>query len=126
MQFASLNGLTIGKCTRWSIGERQIEIDQAYWQDPTTTENEKISLIFHELGHCDLNRNHDESLRQDGYPKSLMCPYNLSFFDEESEYYYAELFGRDTSNLLPVLSLSSKAIDTDHTHEQEPCVVDVQ
>lgn len=33
-----------------------VEIDSLYW--PTLSEHQKINLIFHELGHCAMNRDH--------------------------------------------------------------------
>jgi hypothetical protein len=90
--FAPQNGNVIGMCTRWSNGYRQIEVDPTYWNDPTTTENERIALIFHELGHCDLNRDHDTTLLSSGYPESLMYPYDVGFLSSMQTYYFHELF----------------------------------
>lgn len=59
------------------------------------------ALIFHELGHCLLNRQHDPSINQFGYVNSLMNPYLVSqrlgalyYFYEA--YYIKELFRPDT------------------------------
>lgn len=92
IQFGSLDGNTIGLCTRWSSGYRQIVIDREYWESPYTTDNERTSLIFHELGHCDLNRDHVETRFANGWPTSLMYPMNYGFYDSQRDYYFTELF----------------------------------
>lgn len=38
------------------------------------------TLIFHELGHCMLGRNHDASLLPKGDPKTIMCPDNITLY----------------------------------------------
>lgn len=90
--FGHQSGNVIGVCTRWSNGYRQIQIDPTYWNDPYTTEHEKISLIFHELGHCDLNRDHVTALRSNNWPVSLMYPYNYGYNSPDQSYYFNELF----------------------------------
>ena len=82
----------LGRCTSWSNDYRQIVINKDYWKNPTTTETAKIALIFHELGHCDLNRRHTETLLSDGKPASLMYPYNIPYLPLMEEYYFDELF----------------------------------
>lgn len=113
IQLADLEYPMVGKCTRWASGYRQIEISRSYWLDEHTTESERINVLFHELGHCDLNRDHDSSFRKDGYPTSLMFPYNIGFLDNMASYYYNELFGRVTQ--------SSRT----KTDLHEPCVEDI-
>jgi hypothetical protein len=74
--FTDLKDNTVGMCTRWSNGYRQIEVDQEYWD--YASDNERSSLIAHELGHCDLNRGHSDDWN------SIMYPYNigsLNFFE---------------------------------------------
>ena len=89
---ADIEGTVIGTCTRWSDGRREIVIDQAYWYSSYTTENQRISLIFHELGHCDLDRGHIETKRSNGWPTSLMYPMNYGFNTPDANYYFTELF----------------------------------
>lgn len=90
--FSKLDGNVIGLCTRWSNGYRQIQVDFNFWNDPATTFNQRKSLILHELGHCDLNRNHTQDKFPSGWPKSLMYPYNLGYLDNMESYYFIELF----------------------------------
>jgi hypothetical protein len=96
IQFDDFSSSTqIGLCRSWTHGYRQITIDKEYWDNTYVTEEMKISLIFHELGHCDLNRQHDETLRSDGWPTSLMYPYNFGYMLQDEQYYFDELFFRD-------------------------------
>jgi len=93
IQFADFsNKSDIGICTWWSSGYRQITIDRVYWDNPYVTEDLKISLIFHELGHCDLNRQHNSALRSNGQPISFMYPYNVGYLLQDETYYFNELF----------------------------------
>lgn len=110
--FTDLPDDTVGLCTRWSNGYRQIQVDRAYWD--YISENEKRSLIFHELGHCDLNRNHEETVMSNYWPTSLMYPYNFGYPDGMEAYYMNELFNTDVA---PYAKLSSN---------DETCVHDVE
>lgn len=88
IQFAELNGNTVGVCTRWSTGERQIQIDKEYW-DNWLDEGERREVIAHELGHCDLNRDHTPHQ----YPAlSIMDPYVFSLTPSDIAHYMTELF----------------------------------
>jgi len=65
---------------------KSISIDLAYWKESNLPEKEE--LIFHELGHCVLDREHDEKqipgggfLSWESRPKSIMYPYTL-FYDD--------------------------------------------
>lgn len=51
----------------------------------------KESLIFHELGHIYLKRKHDDS-SIDGYAKSIMNSYLISYGKDKRQYYIDELF----------------------------------
>src|SRR5690606_5868720 len=58
-------------CTKW--GEyRQIEIRRDIWDSSTYIM--KLALVFHELGHCDLNRKHDDTTLDTEGPTSYMYP----------------------------------------------------
>ncbi|MEM1123104.1 MAG: hypothetical protein AAGJ18_21860 [Bacteroidota bacterium] len=46
----------IGQCTYGNNTTRRVNIDRAYWNRATDLEKEFV--IFHELGHCYLNRSH--------------------------------------------------------------------
>lgn len=71
INFANLENRKVGVCYAWSSGHREIEIDRGQWENELT-EDQKSVLIFHELGHCELNRDHRDDLREDGCPESIM------------------------------------------------------
>ena len=80
-----------GRCivTLQTIGIRWILIDLSFWHNSSPSERE--SVIFHELGHCDLNREHENkrssSIMDSGQP--LLHP---------QDFLYRELFSkRNTS-----------------------------
>lgn len=72
---------------------------------------QKEVLIFHELGHCILNREHDDSSLPNGDPKSMMIKDNIRVYSPcvylfgntvvcdftfKREYYLDELFDEST------------------------------
>jgi hypothetical protein len=114
INFKSLEPGKAGICIKYSTGQREIQIDPTYWNLPTTSLNEHISLIFHELGHCDLNRDHYNAFRQDGWPVSLMYWQNVGFPSNLEQYYYDELFGRKEVSLQgKIENLNSQTMDDD-------------
>lgn len=65
---SSSSGTTIGVCRIYTNGYREILINQDWWNCKTKIgsscvvsrpDNEKRILIFHELGHCVFDRDHD-------------------------------------------------------------------
>lgn len=103
IQFAAESGNTIGVCNWWYGGYRQIKIDPDYWNASPSNggpidDDEKLSLIFHELGHCVLNRGHLDTsfIDSNGYQvmNSWMNWY-VFFYDGypgSKSYYLHELF----------------------------------
>lgn len=66
-------------------------VDTAYWRNSTDAMKEHI--MFHELGHCILNRGHTEAQKNYG-PESVMYPYlfdDMTYISHHDEY-MAELF----------------------------------
>jgi hypothetical protein len=94
IQFSDLEDLTAGLCTRWSTGERQIQIDEYHWN--YMNEGQRINLIAHELGHCDLNRDHILDIRN-GSPISIMYPYVFTLYPSTIINYMTELFNPTVS-----------------------------
>ena len=91
VKFAPQEHPTVGVCITYTNGQREIEIDQIYWEGASAAHKEV--LIFHEFGHCILGRDHDTSLL-DGYfmPKSIMYPYIFGDkYLEQENYYLSEL-----------------------------------
>lgn len=61
IEFAHLEYPTVGQCQRYSniLKPRTIIIDYTYWFK--SSDDIRLRLIFHELGHCDLNCHHQET-----------------------------------------------------------------
>jgi hypothetical protein len=85
----------------------RIEIDRTYWDDISKTAGSdlmKENLIFHELGHGLLKRDHLNSTLVNGDWKSIMCggtkvgdrPWNINYRGERRKYYVDELFDEST------------------------------
>jgi len=83
-----------GQCaTTSSTGVRTVRVDSEYWEIASAAERE--FLIFHELGHCVLERGHLDTRDQDGNCISIMhsgtSPCRFRYV-EERETYLEELF----------------------------------
>ena len=106
IQFAPLSGYTIGECVVWTGGWREIKIDPDWWNYEAIDDDQRESIIAHELGHGVLNRGHItgnylytslDGLSQWQMPISLMYP-DVFFSDWLEDwqtlkvYYYNELF----------------------------------
>ena len=63
------NGV-VGQCKTYSDGTHDIVIEKTYWNRKNDLEKEY--LIFHELGHCVLNREHLDNQDQQGNCISMM------------------------------------------------------
>jgi len=81
---------TIGTCGQMN-GFPVITIDTRYWD--TADQYEKEELVFHELGHCILGRDHCE-IKVDGKSASIMEPDMLGsvMYKENRENLLNELF----------------------------------
>lgn len=83
-----------GNCSYASTnGYAIIRINPNYWWNYEYHRRE--SLMFHELGHCVLNRGHIAELYPNKRAKSVMHPNSLPYADEYLDYYreyLAELF----------------------------------
>ena len=83
-------------------GNNHIEIEKLYWED--LTDSDKEGLIFHELGHCELDRRHRNDtfpngewvsrMRGDPIPEGLSAVINYSGI--RRQYYIDELFDQNT------------------------------
>ena len=81
------------------VGQHHIVIDKSEWD--LLTEDEKIFLFAHELGHCDLDRGHKNEQFTNGFWKSIMRgdPLNtiqsrtpVGFYGFRQDYFWDELF----------------------------------
>ena len=99
----------VGVCFKYSNGEKEILIKKEWWDgfggDSKNSLAQKRSLIFHELGHCVLNRKHTNDLvDKDDHKIKVSLMHSsiipgrefLEFHDE----YIHELFTQDQSKLL--------------------------
>lgn len=100
IQFQKIELPTVGKCyyAFYTEGPQKgqrvnlnIEIDPVFWEEANDTEREV--LIFHELGHCVLNRDHVEDIIEPyELPKSIMYPVIFdSAYSDHRNYYVNEL-----------------------------------
>ena len=60
-----------GSCSRHSGNPNQIEINTTFWNRANDLQREYV--VFHELGHCYLNREHLEDENNDGSCVSIMA-----------------------------------------------------
>jgi len=86
----------IGLCYTYESSEdKDIVINKEFWND--ATELQRKELMFHEMGHCLLDLDHDDSIvNPPGRPKSIMNSHMIAtywlerFFDD----YVKELFSK--------------------------------
>ena len=84
-----------GTCTRRDHDNNDIEVNRAFWERATDLEREFV--VFHELGHCYLDREHTEVQHSDGTCSSIMasgtgtCRNNYTINTRDD--YIDELFG---------------------------------
>ena len=75
----------IGQCTTM-MWFREVDILKGYWE--RASDLSKKTLLFHELGHGYCGRQHNNKLRADGCPESLMN--SVAVPDECVKVYYSE------------------------------------
>lgn len=106
--FTSFFGSSVvGICQSYSKNggwyrDKVIKLDRDYWNESSKAAKE--ILVFHELGHCELERDHDDEFlttNEDGIPvlmsKSIMNSYiiNETKYIENRTYYIIELFNKN-------------------------------
>ena len=102
MRFSKLEGNKAGVCyiNRIPI---QIEIDSIYWKGLTESylaDDRKELVVFHEMGHGFLRRDHFNEVLKNNDWKSMMCggelpdgrASNINYRGMRKEYYIKELF----------------------------------
>jgi hypothetical protein len=90
--FNSRETNTIGICLPDNKGGKHILIDRKFWSEASYQEKEL--LIFHELGHCVLNRGHDSRMFCDNTDYSIMNPILMLGYEyqKNKEHYLQDLF----------------------------------
>ncbi|OUR96854.1 hypothetical protein A9Q84_10985 [Halobacteriovorax marinus] len=84
-----------GVCNTYSDGTKEVIIKQSWWNSASVHQREV--MIFHELGHCSLNRDHDsEIISKESYvvKGSIMNPVipGSSHYLQYKTAYLTELF----------------------------------
>jgi hypothetical protein len=70
IRFDTLTGAVTGQCLTYSDGRREIKVSTSFWANAAAFDKE--FLLFHELGHCLLDREHLDTQRADGTCLSMM------------------------------------------------------
>lgn len=93
IEFGAHERPVVASCREKEFGIRSIIVDPDFWS--SAPEIAKRRIMLHELGHCILNRDHDDALSEHGYPKSIMASRNggARIFSEDLEGALDELFG---------------------------------
>lgn len=87
-----------GVCLVYSNGYREIQINSLYWDSYSHEQREQ--LIYHELGHCVLNKDHNNGhLPESSCPMSIMRSFMFNSYEinecylPEHNHYMEELGG---------------------------------
>lgn len=90
IEFANLPNNWVGLCHRTGSGN-YIEIDKKAW--PNFSKKERISLIFHEIGHCRFKLKHRDKLLPDYCSSSIMSTHMNSEYcmNKHYDHYLEEL-----------------------------------
>ena len=65
------DGDVIGECWYGGHGPNEIRIDRSFWNEASRLDREFV--VFHELGHCYLDRDHTEATTASGACVSIMA-----------------------------------------------------
>lgn len=84
----------VGQCQTYANGNKAVIIEKAYWEESSDLKKEFI--VFHELGHCILNRQHLDTASSDNNCNSIMnsgsAACKLDYTVENREMLLEELF----------------------------------
>ena len=97
--FGSLSSPLLGRCMSWSNGARKITVDKASWDGMTDLGREQ--LMYHELGHCAMNMQHDN--------RTVILPDSSQAYGSMmNEYWFGETTWYSTYRLNYKTSLKNK------------------
>jgi len=89
------DGNVVGECHWNSHAPELVIIDIPFWNNASDLDREYV--MFHELGHCVLFRDHDNSINHQGFCLSVMASGTTGcesvYTPANREYYLDELFG---------------------------------
>lgn len=96
-----------GICATYQDGSKEIIIQKSWWN--AQPEDFKESLIYHELGHCVLGRDHDDhtvNIAGQIYKTSMMNTTIISpiHYSPNKDNYHNELFTNQSTSLVTGLS----------------------
>lgn len=93
-----------GVCIEYSGGQKEVIVKESWWKTADTLQ--KKQMIFHELGHCRLGREHNSETIQSGSGETIkisimnpVIPASYHYQRYQSGY-DQELFTTDKSSLL--------------------------
>jgi hypothetical protein len=89
----------LGACYKYGRKEqwKEIKINKELWEGLDIPQRK--ALIYHELGHCALNREHKDEYHR-SFPVSIMNTYHIAGnYEEFPEEYNYELFTHDENEL---------------------------
>jgi len=91
------DGNVIGRCQYGRYINNHVTIDRQFWNRSSNLAREMV--VFHELGHCFLGRDHREEAFQSGQCQSIMrsgtCCCRDGYSATTRSYYVDELFDQD-------------------------------
>lgn len=79
---------TLGVCYRATNRTPEIVLDINHWEKMSDTR--RMLLVYHELGHCVLNRSHIEEEDYDSIMNPILI--STSQYEEDPDYFLGELF----------------------------------
>ena len=104
MNFGETTGNVIGYCRRqesynWNLLTKEtvstpvVVVKPSWWKN--ATEASRRELVYHELGHCLMDKDHNNQKSMYGQPESIMYPIHIggSFFQTWERNYLDQLFG---------------------------------
>ena len=106
INFGDTEGTSVGVCFSYSNGQKEIIIKKQTWDSlPSIRE----VLIYHELGHCRLNRGHDNSLAPNVTGNDKLSILNEvlvsgSNYNQHRDAYVKELFTQDKTDIMSALT----------------------
>lgn len=106
VQIRPLSNNRAGTCRLWYDGRREIIVAEQFYNDTKHDPFLLQATVFHELGHCVLDRDHDwgkTTQKNDTIYKSLMYPYVFSsstVYEDNEQYYHDELFSKSATGSL--------------------------
>jgi len=89
-----IEGAVVGQCHHKENAPNAVLLDQKYWDN--ANEDERLFIVFHELGHCILKKDHNDQTDASGYCLSIMhsstevC--DINFNSTQRDAYFDELF----------------------------------